>query len=150
MVKCSEVASKTMTRHCSLTVQVQLAQTTIHSSFSKWTMWPFANNFLHFCVDCHSHYNLTSIHDFILSRRDCSSFIHNLFVLEVQGGKQSYIYATKRPDVMPSLIVNLERKWSALLLQCHMGLMGSDPPCVATWSMILYQNSEYCFFFLLL
>lgn len=51
---------------------------------------------------------------------------------------------------MPSLIVNLERKQYALLLQGHMGLMDSDPPCVATSSMKQYQNSEYPFFFLLL
>lgn len=51
---------------------------------------------------------------------------------------------------MPSLIVNLERRWYALLLQCHMQLMDSDPPYVATSSIKLYQNSEYHFFFLLL
>lgn len=51
---------------------------------------------------------------------------------------------------MPSLIVNLERRRSALLLKGHVGLMGSDPPFVATSSMKLYQNSEYHLFFLLL
>lgn len=51
---------------------------------------------------------------------------------------------------MPSPPVYLENEQSALLLQCHMGLMGSDPYRVATSSVKLFQNAETEFFFLLL
>lgn len=51
---------------------------------------------------------------------------------------------------MPPPTVNLENEQSALLLQCHLGLMGSDPSQVASSSVKLFQNSEIQFFLLLL